>query len=60
MLLYAQTEKEGSFEKNYMMDGNPICIRTLDLSGDFESIKSQLDTIAFKYFDNGGLKYAAN
>lgn len=49
MLLYAQTDKEGAFEKNYMMQGNPISIKTLDLSGNFESIRFQLDSIAEKY-----------
>lgn len=49
MLLYAQTEEEGAFEKNYKMSGNPISIKTLDLSGDFQTIKKQLDSIAEKY-----------
>lgn len=29
--------------------GNCICVRALDLSGDFSSIKAQLDEIAEKY-----------
>ncbi len=49
MLLYAQTEDEGKFEKNYKMSGNPISIKTLDLSQDFSSIRFQLDSIARKY-----------
>ena len=49
MLLYAQTEEEGGFEKNYSMSGNPISIKTLDLSRDFDSIRTQLDGIAKKY-----------
>lgn len=49
MLLYAQTEDEGKFEKNYKMSGNPISIKTLDLSQDFSEIRSQLDSIAEKY-----------
>ena len=49
MLLYAQTEDEGAFNNEYQMIGNPICVRTLDLSGDFSSIKKQLDEIAEKY-----------
>lgn len=49
ILLYAQTEEEGAFEKNYKMSGNPISIRTLDLSSDFQTIKKQLDSIAEKY-----------
>lgn len=53
MLLYAQTEKEGKFEKNYKMSGNPISVRTLDLSGDFQEIRRQLDSIAEKYLKVG-------
>lgn len=49
MVLYAQTDNEGAFEKNYQMSGNPISIRTLDLSGDFSSIRKELDSIAEKY-----------
>lgn len=49
MLLYAQTDTEGAFEKEYRMSGNRINVRTLDLSGDFSSIRAQLDSIADKY-----------
>ena len=49
MMLYAQTDKEGAFEKNYLMGGNSISIKTLDLSEQFENIKSQLDLIATTY-----------
>ena len=49
MLLYAQTEKEGKLNNEYQMMGNRICVRTLDLSGDFSAIKKQLDEIAEKY-----------
>lgn len=49
MLLYAQTNTEGEFEKEYRMSGNIICVRTLDLSGDFSAIRMQLDSIATKY-----------
>ena len=49
MLLYAQTDTEGAFEKEYRMSGNKICVRTLDLSGEFSEIRTQLDSIASKY-----------
>lgn len=49
MLLYAQTEEEGAFNNEYQIMGNRICVRTLDLSGNFQSIKNQLDDIAEKY-----------
>ena len=40
---------KGKFNNEYQMMGNRICVRTLDLSGDFQSIKKQLDEIAEKY-----------
>ncbi len=49
VLLYARTENEGAFNNEYQMMGNCICVRTLDLRGDFWSIKRQLDEIAEKY-----------
>lgn len=49
MLLYAQTDSEGMIEQEYKMSGNTICIRTLDLSKDFLTIRTQLDSIANKY-----------
>lgn len=49
MLLYAQTEEDGKIDNEYQIMGNRICVRTLDLSGDFQSIKKQLDEIAEKY-----------
>lgn len=49
MLLYAQTEDEGAFDYEYQIMGNRICVRTLDLSGDFSTIKKQLDEVAAKY-----------
>ena len=49
MLLYAQTDEEGAFNNEYQIMGNRVCVRTLDLSGDFQSIKNQLDDIAEKY-----------
>ena len=33
----------------YQMMGNKICVRTLDLSGNFAEIRKQLDEIAEKY-----------
>lgn len=49
MLLYAQTDEEGAFNNEYQIMGNRVCVRTLDLSGNFQSIKNQLDDIAEKY-----------
>lgn len=49
MLLYAQTDTEGQFNNEYQMSGNQICVRTLDLSGDFSTIRNQLDSIVNRY-----------
>lgn len=49
MLLYAQTEDEGKIDEEYLMSGNKIAIKTLDLNSDFAAIKKQLNGIAFTY-----------
>ena len=49
MLLYAKTDAEVFPKNEYRMSGNTIEVRTLDLSGDFDSIKMQLNHIANKY-----------
>lgn len=50
MLLYARTDEDVYPENEYRMSGNRIEVRTLNLDGDFASIKAQLDGIAEKYF----------
>ncbi len=55
MLLYAKTDEDIYPENEYRMSGNRIEVRTLKLDGDFDSIKSQLNGIAEKYF---GIKAA--
>ena len=50
MLLYARTDEEIYPENEYRMSGNQIGVRTLNLDGDFDMIKSQLDEIAEKFF----------
>ena len=52
MLLYAKTDEEIYPEQEYRMSGNRICVRTLDLSGDFDSVRSQLDDIVSRYLDD--------
>ena len=49
MLLYARTDEEALPNNEYMMSGNRIAVKTLDLNQDFNQIKNQLDTIAEKY-----------
>lgn len=53
MLLYAKTDEEICPDSSYVMSGNRIGARTLDLGGDFATIRSQLDEIAAEHF---GLK----
>lgn len=46
VLLYAKTEEEITPDNEYRMSGNRISVKTLDLSGEWEEIRSQLDGIA--------------
>lgn len=50
MLLYAETDEDIRPNNDYQMSGNNISVRTLDLSGDFETIKEQLNQIVEDYF----------
>ena len=46
MLLYAKTDEEIVPDQRYVMSGNRISVKTLDLSQKFEKIREQLDEIA--------------
>jgi len=46
MLLYAKTDEEIYPNNEYLMSGNKITVRTLDLNCDFEQIAAQLNGIA--------------
>ena len=50
MLLYAMTNERIRPDSDYVMSGNKICVKTLDLGQDFEVIKEQLDGIVEDYF----------
>lgn len=50
MLLYAKTDEEIHPNNEYMMSGNKITVRTLDLNCDFSEIAKQLDNIANDFF----------
>lgn len=50
MLLYARTNQSIQPDSDYVMSGNRIYVKTLDLNQDFTLIKKQLDNIVFKYF----------
>ena len=45
MLLYAKTDEEITPDNSYLMDGNKVSVKTLDLDKDFAGIRSQLDRI---------------
>lgn len=45
MLLYAKTNEEIHPNGSYLMSGNRISVKTLDLSCEFERIADQLDEI---------------
>ena len=49
MILYAKTDEEVFPNNLYRMSGNLIEVRTLDLSGEFSSIRDQLDGIADRF-----------
>ena len=46
MLLYARTDEEIQPDNTYMMSGNRISVKTLDLNCDFSEITRQLNAIA--------------
>ena len=49
MLLYAQTDEEVQPDKDYMISGNKISVKTLDLNQEFQFIAKQLRDIAYDY-----------
>ncbi|MBQ5988265.1 MAG: 5-methylcytosine-specific restriction endonuclease system specificity protein McrC [Oscillospiraceae bacterium] len=50
ILLYAKTEEEIQPDKDYVMSGNRISVKTLDLNQEFPKIKEQLNAIIDIYF----------
>ena len=49
MLLYARTNEIVQPDSDYVMSGNKISVKNLDLNQDFEIIKNQLDKIVEDY-----------
>ena len=47
MLLYARTTSEIQPDSDYVMSGNRISVKTLDLNQNFEKIRNQLDSIIY-------------
>jgi 5-methylcytosine-specific restriction enzyme subunit McrC len=52
MLLYAKTDDNPDMDNTYLMSGNRISVRTLDLNLDFASIRRQMDGIVNEYFSS--------
>lgn len=50
MLLYAEVKDDLKLNQEYMMSGNKISVKTLNLDSDFKLIKEQLDKIVYEYF----------
>ena len=51
MLLYARTDEEIQPDNEYMMSGNKISVKTLNLNCDFSEISVQLNAIADTFLD---------
>lgn len=49
LLLYAKTDEQIQPNNSYMMSGNQISVKTLDLDADFTKIKYQLNSIADEF-----------
>lgn len=49
MLLYAKTDEAITPDEDYLMGGNRVAAKTLDLDRDWEGIRQQLDMIANEY-----------
>lgn len=50
MLLYAKTEEAITPDWSFVMGGNKISVKTLDLNKEFKLIAAQLDKIAEDHF----------
>ena len=50
VLLYAKTDEEITPDNDYIMSGNRISVKTLDLNTDFPKIELQLKTLIINFF----------
>ena len=50
MILYAKTDESIQPNNTYLMSGNKISIRTIDLNAEFSDIKKELNSIVEDYF----------
>lgn len=51
ILLYARTDEDIQPDNDYMMSGNKISVKTLNLNCDFSEIRKQLNKIADKFIE---------
>jgi 5-methylcytosine-specific restriction enzyme subunit McrC len=51
VLLYAKTDDEITPDQRYLMDGNRISVKTLDLDKHFAGIRTQLDIIVSEWLN---------
>ena len=51
MLLYARTKANIQPDSEYVMSGNNISVKTLDLNQEFDAIKKQLNDVVNEYFN---------
>ena len=56
MLLYAKTEDEATPNNEYIMSGNKISVKTLDLNSPWEKISKSLTTIADNFKETESCK----
>jgi 5-methylcytosine-specific restriction enzyme subunit McrC len=50
LLLYAKTDEAITPDCSFVMDGNKISVKTLDLNVEFKLIATQLDQIVEEHF----------
>ena len=55
-ILYANTDGDNP-DKDYLMDGNKISVKTLDLDCDFVDVKKQLNAIVGTWLKDKGISY---
>lgn len=60
MLLYARTDEAIQPNNSYLMSGNKISVRTLDLNCQFSEIASQLNSIVMEHFNVNELHSSNN
>ena len=52
LLLYAKTDEESVPDSDYIISGNRISVKTLDLNTEFSNIAKQLNAIAEKFMES--------